>query len=328
MTHVLWYGIAPTLLGACVVLYLRQRLLRKTFHILHRLVTEEAHKDSDDELLDKFLWKTPEGPTLFVRAMLALRLEFCEGDIRVAELALRAAMAEFPERPLVYLLDASIKTYIKHDMQAAHHANETGRKLALTSNAVVKYMFFSFSRRHQLRSSGDVDGESGIDLQSYVEFQQNFKQLVKHHKAVVKADRSFWMSLLHSEVKLTRLTNSLQRKENLTTRAEASYRQALERYPKSVRLLRSYAHFLEEVHHDPYTAARYQGEADKLEDHLADAQKESGGGANGLSDMDESRDAICLINPTGSILFVNKALCLLFGGKKSDYEAKNVSMLM
>lgn len=32
---------------------------------------------------------------------------------------------------------------------------------------------------------------------------------------------------------------------------------ALEQYPKSSKLVRSYARFLEDVHNDPYTAARF-----------------------------------------------------------------------
>jgi PAS domain S-box-containing protein len=48
----------------------------------------------------------------------------------------------------------------------------------------------------------------------------------------------------------------------------------------------------------------------------------------GLADMDESHEAVVLISPVGAILFVNKALCLMFGYKKADMEGKNVSMLM
>jgi PAS domain-containing protein len=44
--------------------------------------------------------------------------------------------------------------------------------------------------------------------------------------------------------------------------------------------------------------------------------------------MDESREAVVLISTTGTILFCNKAVCLLFGYKKIDMEGKNVSMLM
>jgi hypothetical protein len=56
---------------------------------------------------------------------------------------------------------------------------------------------------------------------------------------VLKADRNFWMSLLHQEVKLQRLTHGLKRISALSARVDAAYRIVLERYPKSVRLLRS-----------------------------------------------------------------------------------------
>ncbi len=41
------------------------------------------------------------------------------------------------------------------------------------------------------------------------------------------------------------------------------YKLVLERYPKSVQLLRSYGKFLEGVKNDPWAAERYFGEADK-----------------------------------------------------------------
>jgi hypothetical protein len=40
----------------------------------------------------------------------------------------------------------------------------------------------------------------------------------------------------------------------------------LERYPKSVKLLRTYGRFLEDVKNDPWTASKYFNEAERLED--------------------------------------------------------------
>lgn len=55
------------------------------------------------------------------------------------------------------------------------------------------------------------------------------------------------MDLLRKEVRFTRLVRSLRKIESLTDRVDSSYLTVLERYPRSIRLLRSYAHFLEEV---------------------------------------------------------------------------------
>ena len=41
------------------------------------------------------------------------------------------------------------------------------------------------------------------------------------------------------------------------TKADRTYKMVLDRYPSSVKLMRSYGRFLEEVKNDPWTAARY-----------------------------------------------------------------------
>ena len=94
-----------------------------------------------------------------------------------------------------------------------------------------------------------------------VEFQTSFKVLIRSHKAVLKANRSFWFGLLHQDVRLNRLTHALLRIDTLTQRVEQNYRSVLERYPKSVRLLRCYASFLEEIQHNPWEASRYHSGA-------------------------------------------------------------------
>ncbi len=47
------------------------------------------------------------------------------------------------------------------------------------------------------------------------------------------------------------------------------------RYPSSVKLLRSYGRFLEEVKNDPWTAAKYYSEADKLEEQQENAANDA-----------------------------------------------------
>lgn len=48
-------------------------------------------------------------------------------------------------------------------------------------------------------------------------------------------------------------------------RAESAYRQVLERYPGNAKLVKSYARFLEHVVNDPWKAAKFYAEADKLQ---------------------------------------------------------------
>ena len=52
--------------------------------------------------------------------------------------------------------------------------------------------------------------------------------------------------------------------------AERAYKQALELYPKSSKLLRSYAEFVKTVKNNPHASMRYFAEADRLDEQQAE----------------------------------------------------------
>lgn len=85
------------------------------------------------------------------------------------------------------------------------------------------------------------------------------------------------------------------------------------RYPNSVKLIRTYANFLETVKNNPWAAARYYSLADRQEEEqeaLAnDALIEDGKGGV----IDTKGHAVITINATGVILTVNKAAYTMFG---------------
>lgn len=83
--------------------------------------------------------------------------------------------------------------------------------------------------------------------------------------------------------------------------ADRTYRNVLERYPKAVKLLRSYALFLETVKSDSFTAAKYNAEADKQEE-MQDSMGDEGGGDT----IDQRSAAVITINAMGVIQTTNK----------------------
>ena len=64
--------------------------------------------------------------------------------------------------------------------------------------------------------------------------------------------------------------------------AERTYRSALELYPKSVKLLRCYARFLQGIKGNPHAAMRYFADADRLEEQQAEVGVQGAKGAAGL----------------------------------------------
>lgn len=74
--------------------------------------------------------------------------------------------------------------------------------------------------------------------------------------ASLRSVRQFWRELLRKDVTFTGLSKALTQMDMTEAKAEKVYRVALERYPKSVKLLRIYGKFLEDVRNDPWLAGK------------------------------------------------------------------------
>ena len=180
---------------------------------------------------------------------------------------------------------------------------------------VDRFRIYSIDRERRQRAAGEQSaGEGAMDLVSYVEFQNNFTALQKSHRAALRANRRFWRLLIRSDVSFLDLAATFESMDKTEARADRAYRAVMERYPKSVRLLRAYAGFLEEVRNNPWGARKYHEEADKLEEAAADGQGD-GDGEDGGMQVNDKVDAVAVINPAGIITVVNKCLLKMFGYK-------------
>lgn len=68
-----------------------------------------------------------------------------------------------------------------------------------------------------------------------------------YHKASLVATRDFWRLLTRDRIPLDRLGHSFSRMDEMESKAEATYKIVLDRYPSNAKLLRSYAKFLESI---------------------------------------------------------------------------------
>lgn len=73
------------------------------------------------------------------------------------------------------------------------------------------------------------------------------RNLLVYHKASLVATRDFWRLLTRDKVPLDRLGHSFTRMEEMESKAEATYKMVLDRYPNNAKLLRSYGKFLESI---------------------------------------------------------------------------------
>ena len=97
-----------------------------------------------------------------------------------------------------------------------------------------------------------------------------FHDLFNTSTALTDVRPLVWLCLLCSQVTFTAISRTLGNIETCHMRADKAYRRVLERYSSSAKILRMYASFLEEVKGDPWTAAQYYAEAEKLEEGQTD----------------------------------------------------------
>lgn len=131
---------------------------------------------------------------------------------------------------------------------------------------------------------------------------------------------------------VTRLARCCVEIDRLSKEGERGYLALLEKYPKSSKVLRAYARFHMEINQNAREAERYFAEADKLDEGAADEA------ANGALDrdgqlkvtslVDDTVDALIVINARGIILSVNSNCRRMFGYSEHDVIGRNVSMLM
>lgn len=169
--------------------------------------------------------------------------------LMAAEAVLLVGMAQFPDEPVLQILYGSFLVELHSEL--SHGTAFFERARHMQPNARARFMLFVRDREQKQRAQGDSMGGGAMDLVSYVEFQNAFTQLLKAHRGALRANRRFWRLLLRSEIAFRALADAFELMDKTELKADRAYRAILERYPKSVKLLRAYAGFLEEARARP-----------------------------------------------------------------------------
>jgi len=253
--------------------------------------------------------------------------------VLVADSIYRHGISEFPQSGALMMHYSNFLHFVQHDsVNSIAHLTKASKG---SSGTVLRYVFYVRDRWHRLASaSSGFGGDGAMDLLSYVEFQHQYKGVQRGHTQVLKMGRTFWRQLLRKDLKFRHLARVVVYLREAQDGANTIYRAMLERYPKNVKLIRSYGMFLEEVQNDPWKAVRYSDEAEKLEDMQNEARKDAMLGNLGGEDVsptmnvDDNVDAVVVINDTGIVQMTNRLANKLFGYKMGELEGMNVSILM
>ena len=85
------------------------------------------------------------------------------------------------------------------------------------------------------------------------------------HMDALLAKRGFWETLMHNNITFDKLAKAVQQIETSVRASERMYKQVLARHSNSVKVLQLYVKFLQGVRNDPWSAAKWAAEAEKLQ---------------------------------------------------------------
>jgi PAS domain S-box-containing protein len=194
-------------------------------------------------------------------------------------------------------------------------------------NVVTQYVIFMKQKERESLAQSDATGDSVVD---YVEFQHSFDVIQRSIETLLGGVRSFWKACLQGANvdDLAKRCEKLRKKEE---DLDKSFAVLLTKYPKSVKLIRSYARFMGDVKNDPWTATKYLTEADKLENSMTEERRKTlagGGGIGSGAFVDDKTDAVIITDESGLIKFANDQVSALFGVKSGALLGRNVIAVM
>ncbi|PNH12261.1 Tiny macrocysts protein B [Tetrabaena socialis] len=319
MTLVLWIGMAPAAIAGAAACHLRLRHFNR--YVLGRF------RDADPSVKSKIIYRFDDAREVEIAARCCQ--SWIDEDtpapeaVAMTEQIIKAGMIQLPQDPYMVVLYSSFLI-------------DTAKKQS--PGLLERFAIFIREQEHTQKANGATGGDSTVDMVAYVEFQRNCRLVVRAHREALIAMRSFWGLLLHHEIDFNHLSRALRRIEITVKAAERAYRGVLARHGSSARLVRLYGKFLESIKFDPWAAAKWYTEADRL-DEDAEHTKEAlqlggletllpGRGANlsGITDIEGV--AIICINAQSLIQVASPEAHALLGYSKNELEGKDVGIIM
>jgi hypothetical protein len=98
-----------------------------------------------------------------------------------------------------------------------------------------------------------------------VEFQRNYRLAMQLHLDALGAKRTFWETLLHNSVTFHKMVDAVAHIDTTVKASERMYKQVLARHSNSVKIVALYVKFLQGVRNDPWAAARWMAELEKMQ---------------------------------------------------------------
>ncbi|GFH27264.1 PAS domain-containing protein, partial [Haematococcus lacustris] len=250
----------------------------------------------------------------------------------LAERIISAGKLLMPHQPYMVIWYSSFLIDVQGSYQSGYAELQYAKK-APNPSLLERFCIFVRDQEHAQKSSAASSGDNAsVDLVSYVEFQRNYRLAVKLHTDALLAKRTFWETLLHANVTFDKLSNAVARIESTVRASDRMYKQVLSRHSNSVKVLQLYVKFLQGVRSDPWSAARWAAEAEKLQKLEEEANERAvfGGGpqGNSLHNHDDSKGVI-IMGANCLVRMINDVACGILGyTNKQEILGKNINVIV
>ncbi|EGG16512.1 hypothetical protein DFA_09050 [Cavenderia fasciculata] len=186
-----------------------------------------------------------------------------------ANLLFQCGLQYYPNSSLLWMAYANYLFTVRQDRHVGYASLEKLRRM----NPPFDIRFFIFQRdkeREQMMDS-DLRGPSGKiqDFVTYMEFKKLYLGARRSHQSCLSYINRFWRHLLHETIDLNQLSTLSGKIATTETKATEQYERLLGLNPNSVRVIRDYAQFVEEVVRDRDFAFKLRKKADTIEDNMS-----------------------------------------------------------
>ncbi|KYQ90258.1 HAT repeat-containing protein [Tieghemostelium lacteum] len=189
-------------------------------------------------------------------------------DIDRVNLIYQCALQYYPKSHLLWMSYCNFLFTVRKDRQIGYAALEKLRRISPPFD-VRFYIYQRDKEREQIMDSDlrGPDHQGKIqDFVSYMEFKKLYNGAKRYHLKCLTYIQRFWKLLLHETIDLHRLSDLSGRIATTENKANEHYERLLALNPNSVRVLRDFSQFLEDVVKDKDSALRLQKKAEHIED--------------------------------------------------------------
>ncbi|GAB4819764.1 hypothetical protein N2152v2_006810 [Parachlorella kessleri] len=257
----------------------------------------------------------------------------------LADKVVQAGLLQFPDSAFLNIVYASLQAVLLNDPSGG--VNQLQKAKNCTDIGWVQRFQVYVREQEKLAQKGqDADHSVTFDAATWSEFSANYKAAIRSHRAALTTLKAFWHLLLRADVSLVALVRLFLRIPASKDAAEHSYKALMERYPNNPKVMRAYSRFLQQVKNDPHGASRFANLANKAEERQEESWREDVFGqlmertyldeksTRTMAMIDETLDAVVMINSEGMIQHVNQPALKMFGYRKGEADGANISALM